>query len=216
MTTNPSIWRIEGSEIVEQPTMTYQPMPSPFDDIQRNRRISYDKHIASLRRYPQNLSDSLQGKDLREGIDFRLQHQFTFSYMQGTHWNDCSSGEYLLYGEERRRVIALPISQPEQPISEEGKEFKQLLKRYVTDFALMLQDGENIRAKYETYESDNKLSIEKLILLSTPSPSQEAIEFGQWLADTNWGDTLLKKDPPIIPSMKQLYQLYTEHKNSKA
>lgn len=49
---------------------------------------------------------------------------------------------------------------------------------------------------------------------STLSPSQEAIEFGQWLADTNWGDTLLKKDPPIIPSMKQLYQLYTKHKNS--
>lgn len=64
----------------------------------------------------------------------------------------------------------LPIAQPPSPTeSAEGKDFKQLLKRFVTDFALMIQEGQNIRKEYEYYERGNSVSIEKLMLLALPA-----------------------------------------------
>jgi hypothetical protein len=50
--------------------------------------------------------------------------------------------------------------------SNERNDFSQILKHFVTDFALMLQPGENVREIYTHYENVNKLSIDKLIIIA--------------------------------------------------
>lgn len=130
MTTNPSIWRIEGNELVEQPTMK-EPKTSDFygrkfstdmdsvDYRSFNEAVSqYKKHLASLRRYPHNLPDSLKGKDLREGEHFRLEDQH---WTGSAWWPNIHLVDQKPKPGTKTRIIALPISQPEQPKEFLGK-----------------------------------------------------------------------------------------------
>lgn len=282
MTTNPSTWRIEGTELVEQPTMK-EPKTSDFygrkfstdmdsvDYRSFNEAVSqYKKHLASLRRFPHNLPDSLQGVDLIEGTHFKLGYQqadiysrtgtkviagFKNGELQNGYDHDKTFGEKYLkpnvvYTIEKTEVegwhtdfylqelpgvffnsvhflradpVALPIPQPEQPISEEGKDILGFMKFLETNrlFSvsevrewLKLLDKEEI-----SFSKFVELFNEKFYNLykeKTPSPSQEAIELAYWKKRAELAEHFIDVDPLYMSKKdKEKWSEYTEHKNSK-
>lgn len=276
MTTNPSIWRIEGNELVEQPTMKQPEFKGDYF-LHYGPQKQYDSHIASLRRYPHNLPDALIGVDLIEGQHFRLQHQFeNFGFVSDDSWQDCDESHYKELGETQyRRIIALQISQPEQPISEEGKEVELMNCPFCGGRSIIEQTGNKqltIKCTECTVQRTQKVLRYSLDWLrttmisqwNTRTPSQEAIddeeiykirdiekvrelyleakksssrwckkamesagdlkvlrsEFEYWKKRAELAESLIvvsyqNKVPTNHHALKQYWDLWTEHKNSK-
>lgn len=228
MTTNPSIWRIEGPEIVEQPTMKkpndsaeyYSALDFRGEEKADEALSKYYAHCKTLRRYPHNLPDSLQGKYLREGEHFRLEDQH---WTGSAWWPNIHLVDQKPKPGTKTRIIALPISQPEQPISEEGTFTKWLIEGntifFIDDLKELVRQVNEKKLMWSKFcEILNMKVFERYH--STPSPSQEAIEFAEWIQIENWRWTATwgwsnEGSGDVFYKTNELYQLYTEHKNSK-
>jgi len=60
-----------------------------------------------------------------------------------------------------------------------------------------------------------EVDIKTLEMISpAASPVSDAVEFGEWLNRTNWGEreTWGKHDPPSLPSVEQLYQIFKSNR----
>ncbi len=64
------------------------------------------------------------------------------------------------------------------------------------------------------YDSDiittDVIDREDAMLAMSDFGKQEAIAFGEWLKESNWGEkeTWGGHDPPSIPTMEQLYEVF--------
>lgn len=138
------------------------------------------------------------------------------TWFDGTHWKP-RSGHPIEYWNDTSEST---ISQPEQPIIEEGKDKKYWRDRW---FYII---GHNPGRSVNHIED----LIEEMMNYYSPSPSQEAIEVLDWLLKENhpdthqlWAHRILMTDGDFYfagdedgdqpMNGKDLYQLYTEHKN---
>lgn len=75
---------------------------------------------------------------------------------------------------------------------------------------------DNIEADINT-DSIIEYTEREVLIAMEHARYDEAINFANWLNSTNWGEkeTWGRHDPPSIPSIKQLYDIYCETLNSE-
>lgn len=75
----------------------------------------------------------------------------------------------------------------------------------------------NIEADINT-DSIIEYTEKEVLIAMEHARYDEAINFANWLNSTNWGEkeTWGRHDPPSIPSIKQLYDIYCETLNHAA
>lgn len=76
---------------------------------------------------------------------------------------------------------------------------------------IKIKSKEAILKQYETnYLTTDVIDREDAMLAMAEWGRQEAAKFGEWLKESNWGEkeTWGKHDPPSIPTMEELYEVF--------